>query len=120
MGHRERDGMSIFQRLFGSASTKAAGSKLGQWDAVLTKCDLLMARDEIADMHRMLNAQGENEGGSYYFKNEYAAAWEAFRDSPNVDTARVLLAVAPPLLQYFEMCSPGTTFYSANRLAERK
>ena len=40
---------------------------------MLSKCGLLMTRSEIADMHRMLNAQGEKEGGANYFKNEYAA-----------------------------------------------
>jgi hypothetical protein len=85
--------MSIFQKLFGGSSKQSSGS--GQWDAVLAKTDLLMARDEIASMHRMLNAQGEKEGGAYYFKNDYVAAWEAFRDAPTVNTARALLDVAP-------------------------
>jgi hypothetical protein len=108
--------MSIFQKLFGGWSKNTPGSKTGQWDAVLAKCDLLMARDEIASMHRMMNAQGEKEGGAYYFRNEYAAAWAAFRDKPTIDTARILLNVAPPLLQYFEMCSSGSSFYSTSRL----
>jgi hypothetical protein len=72
---------------------------------LLAKCDLLMARDEIADMHRMQNAQGENEGGAYYFKVEYVAAWEAFRDSPTIDTARLLLDVAP-LYNIILRCAP--------------
>ena len=99
--------MSIFQKLF--------GGKAGKWDAVLGKCDLIMARDEIADMHRMPNKQGQKEGGAYYFKSDYVAAWQMFRDNPTIDTARALLDVAPPLLQYFEMCSPGSSFYSTSR-----
>ena len=74
-----------------------------------------MARDEIADMHKMLNAQGAKDGGEYHFKNEYVSAWETFRDSPSIGTARTLLDVAPQLLQYFEMCSPGSSFYSTSR-----
>jgi len=101
----------------------ASGSpraKAGQWDALLSKCDLLMARDEIADMHRKLNAQAEREGGEYIFKNDYVAAWEAFRDNPNIGTARELLDVAPLLLQYFEMCSPGSSFYSTSRYLKER
>jgi len=71
-------------------------------------------------MHRMLNAQGEKEGGAYCFKNEYVAAWEAFRDRPTIDAARMLLDVAPQLLQYFEMCSPGSSFYSTSRLLKER
>jgi len=105
--------MNVFHKLFGDPSKKGRETK--SWDAVLSKCDLLMARDEIAEMHKMLNAQGEREGGGYYFKEEYVAAWEALRDNPNIDTARALLNVAPELLQYFEMCSPGSSFYSTSR-----
>src|SRR5258708_342135 len=108
--------MSLFQRLFGGSSKMAPGSKAGQWDKVLGKCDLLMTRDEITVMHRMLNAEAEKEGGAYHFKNDYVAAWESFRNRPTIDSARLLLDVAPQLLQYFEMCSPGTSFYSTNRL----
>jgi hypothetical protein len=112
--------MGILRKLFGDSSKKGPGSKVGQRDAILGRCDLLMARDEIADMHRILNAQGEMEGGAYYFKIEYVAAWEAFRDKPTVDTARVLLDVAPYLLRYFEMCSPGSNFYSTSRLLRER
>ena len=112
--------MSIFQKLFGYWSKKGAGSKAGQWDAVLVKCDLLMVRDEIAAMHRMLNAQGEKASGAYFIKNEYVAAWEAFCDKPTIYTARTLLDVAPQLLQYFEMCSPGSSFYSTSRLLKER
>lgn len=105
--------MNVFRELFGNPSKKESETK--SWNAVLSKCDLSMARDEIAEMHKTLNAQGEKEGGGYYFKKEYVAAWEALRDNPNIDTARALLNVAPELLQYFEMCSPGSSFYSASR-----
>lgn len=87
-------------------AVEASHGQVAEWDAVLSKCDLLMARAEIADMHRMQNAQAEREGGTCYFKKEYVAAWESFRDKPTVDTARALLTIAPPLVQYFEMCSP--------------
>ena len=87
---------------------------------MLNKCDLFMARNEIADMHKMLNAQAAKEGGEYIFKIEYVTAWQAFRDSPSISTARKLLGIAPHLLEYFEMCSPGNSFYStAHYLKER-
>lgn len=108
----------MFKKFFGGSPKKCSGSS--QWDSVLAKADLAMARDEIASMHSMVNAQAEKEGRAYYFKNEYVAAWEAFRDRPTIDTARVLLDVAPPLSQYFEMCSPGSSFYSTSRLLKKR
>ena len=108
--------MRILRKLFGMQSEK--DNK--RWDVVLGQCDLIMARDEIANMHRTFNAQGEKEGGAYYFHHDYAAAWEAFRAKPTIETARALLAVAPPLLQYFEMCSPGNSFYSTSRILKER
>ena len=101
--------MSIFQKLFGS-----------QPDAVLKKSDLVMARDEIADMHKKLNEQAAKEGGEYIFKVEYVSAWQTFRDAPSIDTAHHLLDVAPHLLEYFEMCSPGHSFYSTSRYLKER
>ena len=85
-------------------------------DAVLKKCDLVMVRDEIADMHRMFNAQAEKEGGKYIFPAVYAIAWQAFRDNPSIGAAAALLENAPQLLEYFEMCCPGHSFYVTARL----
>jgi hypothetical protein len=112
--------MNIVHKLFGDTSKQMPEAKAGQWDTVLSKCNLPMARNEIANMHRMLNAQGERNGGGYYFKNEYVAAWETFRGNPNIDTARELLEVAPQLLQYFEMCSPGSSFYSTSQFLKER
>lgn len=108
--------MSIFERLFGPSSH----DRVADSEAVLGACDLSMTRDEIADMHRMTNAQAEREGGAFYYGPEYLAAWETFRDDPTVENARALIRVAPPLLKYFEMCSPGHSFYSTEQyLRER-
>jgi hypothetical protein len=88
--------------------------------AVLNKCDLSMARDEIANMHKLLNAKADREGIGYYFSPEYVAAWEAFRDHPSMDNAAKFLEVVPGALQYFETCCPGTMIYEANKsLKER-
>lgn len=103
--------MSIFQKLFGKPKADP--------NAVLARCDLLMARDEIIDFHKIINAQGEAESGAYYFRNEYVAAWETFRDKPTVENARALLEVAPPLLRYFEDCVPGTSFYQSNAFLKK-
>jgi hypothetical protein len=94
---------------------KPPQAKVKRWDEVLNKCDFAMARDEIADMHKMLNKQGSKEGGEYIFKNEYVAALQSFRDNPNKETARALLKEAPHLLDYFNMCSPDHSFYSTSR-----
>ena len=96
--------MSIFQELFGGA----------KYDAVLNKCDLAMARAEIIDFHKIMKAEGEAEGGAYLVTKEYLAAWETFRDNPNLDNARSLLEIAPPLLRYFEGCCPGGNLYTTN------
>jgi hypothetical protein len=92
---------------------KVFGGK-AKHDAVLNKCDLTMARDEIIDFHKIVNAQGEAEGGSYVFPKAYIVAWEDFRDNPNIDSAQTLLEVAPTLLRYFEDCSPGGDLYATN------
>lgn len=94
--------MPWYHKIFGGKS---------KYDAVLNQCDLAMARDEIIDFHKIVNAQGEAEGGAYVFPQNYVAAWEHFRDSPTVDNARMLLEAAPSLLRYFEACSPGSSFY---------
>ena len=88
-------------------------------EAVLRKCDFVMARDEIAEMHRRLNEQGQREGGTYCFKNDYVAAWYAFRDNPNIQTARAFLEVAPPILVYFQQCSPGGMLCEPNSFLAR-
>jgi hypothetical protein len=95
-------------------------SDLSKCDALLSKSDLVMARDEIADMHRMLNTMASKEGGQYIFKTEYVEAWNAFRDDPRFENAKALLEIAPHLLEYFEMCSPGTKFYSTAKLLKKK
>ena len=88
-------------------------------EALLSKCDLKMVRDEIVLLHQRLNAEAEKQGGSQYFKNEYVVAWYAFRDKPNLDTARIFLKTAPPVLTYFEGCSPGGNFYETE-MAHRR
>ena len=73
--------------------------------ATLSKCDLVMARDEIARMPTTLNTQAEREGGTYVFKQEYVDALAAFLGNPTIETASALLAIAPALCKYFEECS---------------
>jgi hypothetical protein len=96
------------------------GSKDERRAGVLAKSDLLMARDEILDMHRMANKEAAREGGEYVYKVEYVAAWQAFRNNPTVDTARAFLEIAPSMIEYFEMCSPGHSFYSTNRYLKER
>jgi len=86
-----------------------------QRDALLARSDLPMVRDEILSLHRMFKEQAAKDGGAMAFKTEYVNAWCAFRDGPTVSTARVLLDNAPQLLEYFEMCSPGHSFYESTR-----
>ena len=56
---------------------------------------------------------------AYYFRNEYVTAWETFRDNPTVENAQALLEIAPPLLRYFEDCTPGTSFYKSNAFLKK-
>lgn len=95
--------MSILQKLFGGKTNGDA----------LANCYLAMARDEIIGLHNMMNAEAAAKGGKHLFSKEYAAAWVTFRDDPNIDNARSLLEVAPPLAGYFESCSPGGSTYTA-------
>lgn len=116
--------MSLFHEFFGDPLKRAQqakkkeqipGAKAGRWDAVLNNCDLVMARDEIAAVHRQLNEEAKRKHSEYFWKNEYAIPWCAFRDDPNIETARAFLDAAPMALPYFESCSPGGIMYSTNR-----
>lgn len=84
-------------------------------EVVLAAADLIMARDQMAYTHQMFNDEAAKKGGKYLFRNEYVAAWQAFRDNPTIDTARTFLAVAPPFLECLEQCCPGQSFHSAER-----
>jgi len=94
--------MSIFKKLFGSKSKHYV---------VPANCDLVMVRDEIADMHKLMNSEAEKEGGSYVFEEKYVSAWEAFCANPTLDNAETLLEIAPMLIHYFESCAPGGSLY---------
>jgi hypothetical protein len=61
----------------------------------------------------------EQQGGEQYFKDEYVAAWYAFRDNPNAGAARAFLKAAPPVIMYFESCSPGGNFFEAEMAYRR-
>jgi hypothetical protein len=89
-------------------------------EEVLAKCDLAMVRDEIIDVHRMMNAEAAKNGEEAIFRNEYAAAWCAFRDRPTIATAQALLTFAPQLSEYFAMCSPGHEFYERARFLKAR
>jgi hypothetical protein len=104
-------------------------SQASPWDALLSKCDLIMARDEIVDFHRIADKGAfdseevrqaiERGEGAYYYPSEYVDAWHTFRDYPNIETARAFLDVAPNVKRYFEICSPGQFFYENKRSLER-
>jgi hypothetical protein len=91
----------------------------GQNHAVLNRCDLSMARDEIADIFKLLKAEADREGGVYIIPQNHADAWMVFRDHPSMDNAVKLLKVIPALLPYFEACCPGTTIYEGNMMKRR-
>jgi hypothetical protein len=93
--------LSIFQKLFGGKAK----------DDALANCDLAMARDEIIGLHNM-NAEAAAKGGKHLFSKVYAAVRVTFRNNPDIDNARALLQVAPPLASYFESCSPGGSTYT--------
>jgi hypothetical protein len=79
-------------------------------EAVIAKCDLIMARNEIVDMHSKLNQMAAQQGGAYYYPNEYIAAWCAFRDHPSAETARVFFENCAPGLGYFQKLFTGWKF----------
>ena len=125
--------MKIFRQFFSDPLKQAQKAKevkpaLSQrqdarpthWDALLAKCDLLMARDEIALMHRRLKEEAKQKGGEHVYKDEYVEALESFYDNPCVETARALLNIAPVHLAQFESCSPGGNLYSTNRLLRER
>jgi len=82
----------------------------------IAKSNLAMVRDEIINLHQMMNAEAAKNGETAAFRTEYVSAWYAFRDEPTIATAQALLALAPQLSEYFEMCSPGHEFYERAQL----
>ncbi len=74
------------------------------WEQVLRGCDLLRARDEIANHFAMINSEGKAKGGRYVFKVELVEAWERFYTDPCRDAAVALLEVDPALAGFFEAC----------------
>jgi hypothetical protein len=103
-----------------TGSTPVQPTKDEPREAVLTKADLAMVRDEITDAHEMMCVEAAKSGEKAIFRNEYVAAWYAFRDGPTTATAQALLAVAPQLSEYFAMCSPGHEFYERARLLRER
>lgn len=74
------------------------------WEQVLRGCDLLRARDEIADFFAMINSEGKAKGGQYVFKVELVEAWKRFCADPCRDAAVALLEVDPTWARVFEAC----------------
>ena len=95
-----------------AGNPKVKGVKAGRWDDAINGCDFLMARDEIATLHRRLNEEAKQKSGEYLFTKEYVLVWDAFCNDPRIETARVLLNVAPSLLHHFQNCCPGGVLYA--------
>jgi hypothetical protein len=74
------------------------------WEQVLRGCDLLRARDQIADLFVMINAEGKAKGGQYSFRVELVEAWKRFYTDPCRDAAVALLEVDPTFARIFEAC----------------
>ena len=87
---------------------------------VLTNSDLGMARQQIIDLHQMINAEGARRGEQAAFRTDYANAWQAFRNAPTKGTARALLVIAPHLSEYFAKCAPGHKFYELEQFLKAK
>jgi hypothetical protein len=86
---------------------KKQGADRSGWEEIIRDCDLLQARDEIADLFQILNSQAEERGGRYAFRVEMVEAWRQFSANPCADTAIDLLQTAPELARYFEVCRRG-------------
>jgi len=85
------------------------------WAKILSRCDLAMARNEIAEMLKQLSAEATRQGGTYMFKQELSDTLEAFVNNPTTTTASALLEIAPSFSESFEACSPGGRLYETNR-----
>ena len=88
--------------------------------SALERSDLAMVRDEIVNLHQMMNAEAAKNGETAVFRKEYVAAWYTFSDAPTTATAQALLAVAPQLSDYFAMCPPGHEFYERARFLKER
>jgi hypothetical protein len=70
----------------------------GPWEEVLRDCDLLRARNHIADLFAMINSEGKARGGQYVFDIQLVEAWKHFYADPCRDTAIDLLEADPSLV----------------------
>jgi hypothetical protein len=77
----------------------------------LETCDFALARDEIADFFKLANAEANREGGEAIWKTEFVRGWEGFSTTPNSETARAWLGMAPEyatmIMTYLADCCPG-------------
>jgi hypothetical protein len=86
------------------------------WTDALSKCDLLMARQEIIEFHETIEREADQKGARAYVTQEYASAWGKFYDAPTIENALAFLVVAPALASHFEACSPGGQFFEIDRV----
>lgn len=86
------------------------------WTDALSKCDLVMARQEIIEFHQTIEREAERKGTRAYVTHEYARAWGTFCDAPTIENATAFLVVAPGLAPYFEACSPGGQFFEIDKV----
>ena len=86
------------------------------WTDILSKCNLLLARQEIIEFHETIEREAKREGVNAYVKHEYARAWGKFCEWPTVENATAFLDVAPALAPYFEACSPGGQTFEIDKV----
>jgi hypothetical protein len=82
----------------------------------LSKCDLVMARQEIIEFHQTIEQEAERKGARAYVTQEYATAWGKFCDAPTIENATAFLVVAPGLAPYFDACAPGGKFFEIDKV----
>ena len=101
-----------------SEETERGAVAFGATEDLLRTCDLVMVRDEMLLVHQRLNDEAEPSGGTLFLKQEYLGPWIAFRDHPDIETARAFLMAVPPAANYFRMCSPGGTLHTVNSMIQ--
>lgn len=77
------------------------------WQEALQGVDFEAAKEAIAYMFAVARDEGKQQGGEYYWKQEFADAANAFMSNPCRQAAIQLLEVAPFLLPVFEGSKPG-------------
>jgi hypothetical protein len=87
------------------------------WKRTLKKCNMALARRELAEFFQMTNRSAEVQDQQAVFKTEFVNGWNEFADNPCYKTALAWFKQAPEyapmIFEYFQGSCPGGHLHRA-------